>query len=270
MNHSRLGKAARTLAVALAASMFLTGCPLLNSSTGETVVDNLRPDVDASELQLRHGPSLEELAAHYCPDLFGDPITGAICAELFGLPPHPSRLAFEFGIVVTIDNPNDVPIPALDVLVALTLFEERDSEALGAICVSLCGQDDPECDGSPREGACESTEEDITSIEDFVNRLPGLIEDIATGEALEEIRKGTIAAGGNVQLDLAFTLGIEQALSVFEKVLVQFVDEYVAGNRETKVEIPVAAVGSVFVRVPALGRVGINWGPLESSWVIDF
>ena len=239
----------------------------VDTDTQQTLVDNLKPDVTTSGLELRHYPSLEMLGAYYCPKVIGDPLTALGCAIGLGSPPPRHQMSFKFGISVTIANPNEVPIPALSALVALTLFEAEDAEALGAVCISMCSDKDPECDGRAKPGACDASEQDINSWDDFVDAIPGLIIDILVGDAIEEVQKWLIEAGGNVVLDLEFELGIDQALGVFEKTALAYVQDMLAG-REPSLTVPVSVEGSVFVEVPALGRIGINYGPLHTDWEI--
>lgn len=227
----------------------------------------LAPEVDVGALQLRHGPALDDLAAYYCPQVIGDPLVALGCRVALGPPPPKAALFFEFGVVINLHNPNDIPVPALDVLLALTLFDDAQAEALGAICVSLCGTDDPTCDGRPRPGACEPQGDDVRSIEDFIARIPGLIADIASGQAEEELRKSTIAAGGDVSLDLAFILGIDQALVVFEKTALTYVESLLSGGSAT-LSVPTRVDGTVYFRLPVLGRIGVDFGPFRSTWEI--
>ena len=58
-------------------------------------------------------------------------------------------MVFEFATTVTIQNPNNVPIPALDLLLAMKMFQGQGAESLGAICVSMCGANDRGCNGQP-------------------------------------------------------------------------------------------------------------------------
>lgn len=245
-------------------ALSLASCDeLLNQLPGAT--PELAPEVRVGALELRHGPGIGELAAYYCPRVIDDPLVSVGCAVALGAPPPRSQLAFEFGITINIHNPNDVPVPTADVLLGLTLFEGRDAEALGAICVSLCGQDDPECDGSPRPGACQLRQDDILTLEDFIASIPGLIADIASGRAEEELRKSTILAGGDISLNLAFILGIDQALGVFEKTALAYVEAELEG-RSGSLAIPVSASGTVFFDLPVLGRLGVGYGPYGSTW----
>jgi len=246
----------------------LSGCDqFLQSLPGDTTPE-LKPDVQVGALELRDEPSLGQLGAYYCPKVIDDAFVALGCSVALGSPPPKSQLVFEFGVVVNIHNPNDIPVPALDVLLALTLFDQdADAQALGAICVSLCGTDDLGCDGTPRPGACEAQGDDVRSIEDFIARIPDLIGKIASGQAAQELAKSTIAAGGDVSIDLAFDLGVDQALTVFEKTALAYVQALLNGRNAT-LTVPVRADGTVYFRLPVLGRIGVDFGPFRTSWQI--
>ena len=142
----------------------LPGCELLESLTKN--VEN-PPTVAASTLALTKRPSVNQLAAYYCPTVITDPLLRLGCTLTLGSPPPRSLLAFQFGIHLDIKNPNNTPVPALDVLLALRLFEGQQSEALGAICLSMCGTADPTCTGQAKPGACVSSQTDIRTLNDF-------------------------------------------------------------------------------------------------------
>ena len=238
-----------------------SGCDLLQG--GGLTNSELAPTVDTGELGLRHAPSLSMLGSYYCADLFGS----TACSLAFGAAPSKSQLAFEFGMPLTVNNPNNFPVPALSILVGLKLFEGDATEGLGAICLSLCGDDDPSCDGRGQDDACQANADDIRSIEDFVDRIPGLIDDIVTGQALDDLRQNTILARGDLQFDLSFTLGVDQALQVLSKVAQPFVNEFLNGGDAT-LNIPVSSEGSFWVRLPILGRLGIGYGPVKGVWEV--
>lgn len=257
-------KTSSALVLALALASTASCDLLLNDGTGKS---ELAPEVDVGALELRHGPGIGELAAYYCPRVIDDPLVSVGCAVALGPPPPRTQLVFEFGIVINIHNPNDFPVPTADVLLGLTLFEGRDAESLGAICVSLCGTDNPNCDGTPRPGACQLRQDDILTVEDFVLSIPGLIHDIASGEAAEELKNSTILAGGDISLNLAFIMGIDQALSVFEKTALAYVEAELDG-RDGSLSVPVSASGTVFFDLPVLGRLGVGYGPFATTWNI--
>ncbi|HNK45593.1 MAG TPA: hypothetical protein PKL17_12460 [Pseudomonadota bacterium] len=248
--------------------------PLLLSVASCDLLDSLAqnaenpPTVQASALQLTKRPSVTQLAAYYCPTVITDSTLRLLCTVTLGSPPPASQLTFNFGIHLLITNPNNVPVPALDVLLALRLFDGQQAEALGAICLSMCGSADPTCTGQPKPGACTSSQTDIRTLNDFQARIPQLITDLVTGKAEQELRKSTIAAAGNVNLDLVFVLGLDQALSVFQKVAVSFVTDLLNGKNPT-LSVPVEAEGSVFFELQPVGRFGVGYGPLRTTWNID-
>lgn len=244
----------------------LPGCELVNEFLAQD--GQMPPTVEASQLQLRRRPTVMQLAAYYCPQVIDDLVLRASCYIVLGAPPPQSALVFEFGVSINIKNPNNVPVPALDVLLALTLFQGQSAEAVGAVCLSMCGAQDPSCTGQPKPGACESTQSDIRKLDDFQARIPGLISDVVSGKALDELRKSTIPPAGDVRLDLGFQLGLDQALRVFQKTAVTYVQDLLAG-RAAALSVPVTATGTVFFSLPVLGRFGVGYGPLTSTWNID-
>lgn len=260
--HARSSGRSALVALTLAVTAPLGGCDQL---LGQLQDPELAPEVEVGTLQLRHSPSIGMLAAYYCPKISSDPVVQVTCRVALGPPPVKSQLAFEFGIVLNLHNPNDIPVPTADVLLGLTLFEGGQAEALGAICISLCGTDNPNCDGTPRPGACQARQDDIFTIEDFIAAIPGLIHDIATGQAAEELSNSTILAGGTISLDLAFVLGIDQALSVMQKTAKAYVETELDGG-DGSLDIPVAAEGTVFFDLPVLGRLGVGYGPFQTMW----
>jgi len=279
-NHTlcRLGfSSRRSLAAPFASALLLAvlavapGCATLNKLLGSVGgaggVKALAPTVTTTPLALVRSPSLTQLGAYYCPLVITDQIARLGCSVALGPQPPRQELAFEFGTTVTIHNPNNVPVPALDVLLALKLFQGQAAEGLGAICVSMCGAQDPTCTGAPKPGACTSSQGTIRTINDFYAAVPGLIAGLANAALTGELRKSTIAAGGNVQLNLRFALGIDQALRVFQKVIQQVVQSQLQRGRPELV-VPVSGEGTVFVQLPGSGRIGVGFGPLSTSWRI--
>lgn len=227
----------------------------------------VKPVVTATPLALQRYPNLRMLAAYYCPIALRDPIARLACAAALGPPPPREQLVFQFATTITVKNPNNVPIPALDVLLALKLFSGQATESVGAVCMSMCGSQDVTCTGQAKPGGCTAGGPGIRTVNDFVAAIPGLIAGLATGAVQNELRKSTIAAGGDVKLNLTFALGIDQALRVIEKVVDRFVQAQAQG-RGGSLEIPVSGEGTVFVQLPVIGRVGVGFGPLQTTWRI--
>ncbi len=264
-------------ALVVVALLLCGGCELLepiaqaalDPDAGILQPTMLAPEVEASGLTLRKRPGLVKLAAYYCPNVVDGFVAKAACAGVLGLPPAKETLKFDFGLSVGIKNPNDVPVPALDVMVALTLFPGEAAQELGALCVSLCGSDAPTCDGTPRPGACTINDKRVKSVDDFLQkRLPNLIAGVISGEVQEELKKSTIAAGGDVKLDLVFSMGIDQALTVFQRTALSWVQQFVDG-KDPVLKVPVQAQGSVFFDVPVLGQIVVDYGPLKTEWIVQ-
>ena len=248
----------------------LSGCPELNAILQNPGVGGaaraVAPSITAETPRLVGMPTLRQLAAYYCPTLIANPILRLSCAVTLGPPPPPQALALTFAMPIIAKNPNNIPIPMLDILVATTLFPGQQAESLGAVCVSMCGANEPTCTGEPRPGGCAGGNA-IRGIEDFAARIPNLIAGIATGAAQEELRRSTIVAGGDLRVTLSLVLGIEQALRVIEKVIQRTVEQALQ-NQAVTLDIPLSASGTVFVNLPAVGRMGVAWGPLTTTWQI--
>jgi hypothetical protein len=208
------------------------------------------------------------LAAYYCPLVINDPILKTTCTAVLGAPPAKSQLGFEFSVDLQISNPNDVPIPALDVLLALSLFSAQDTQGLGSTCISLCGADSPGCTGAPKPGACTSSQPDIHTIAEFASGVPDLIDSINSGDTGDALSQSLIPAGGDVNLNLAFNLGVDAALGVIQKTAATFVTGLLK-NTPVPLSIPVSVQGAVFVQLPVGGRIGVNFGPVQSTWTIN-
>jgi hypothetical protein len=250
----------------------MPGCQEINQILkgvgGTGAVNALTPTVSAQPLRLVRTPTLVQLGAYFCPQVISDPIARLGCSVVLGSPPPRTALVFEFGTTVTVNNPNNIPVPALDVLLALKLFNgQPGQESLGSICLSMCGSQDPSCTGAPKPGACTSNQRTIKTVNDFVAAVPGLIAGLANAALTGELRKSNIAARGNVQLNLTFALGIDQALRVFQKVIVQIVESQLKKG-QPELAVPVSGEGTVFVQLPGSGRIGVGFGPLITVWKI--
>lgn len=255
----------------LGAAPVLSGCALVNQvlqgAGGGQQARAVLPNVQAGQPTLARSPNLRALAAHYCPVVVQDQIVRLGCSVVVGPPPPQDQLLFEFAVPITIKNPNNVPIPAADVLLALKLFPGQTNEGLGTICISLCGSNAPGCTGAAQPGACQATNPGIRNLGDFLRvAIPGLINGIANGTLMSELSKSMVPAGGDVRINLIFPLGIDQALRLIQNVAAPLVTQLAKRQGGGGLEIPVAAEGTVFVNMPVIGKQGISFGPISSSW----
>lgn len=257
------------LALLLLSTLSLTsGCAEINkllNGMGKTAANLSPPTVFAHPVRLTKTPTLQQLGAYYCPIVTTDQVARLACAVVLGSPPPRDVLQFQFGTTIIVHNPNNVPVPALDILLALKLFQGQAAEGLGAVCLSMCGAADASCTGAPKPGACTSNLKTIKTLNDFVGAVPGLVAGLATAALTGELRKSTIVANGDINLNLNFSLGIDQALRVIQKVINQVVQSQLQRGKPELV-IPVSGEGTVFVELPGSGRVGVGFGPLYTSW----
>ena len=276
MNPTRLRLVlSRALGVLVLSSLaVLPGCAEFNGLVKQVGAMNggggggtraLNPTVSATPMQLTRYPSMRQLGAYYCPIVINDQIARLGCAVALGQQPPRDSLVFQFGTTITVQNPNNIPIPALDVLLAVKLFTGQATEGVGAVCMSMCGAQDPSCTGQPKPGACTAGGPGIRNLNDFVAAVPGLIAGLINGSVQNELRKSQIAARGNINLNLTFSLGIDQALRIIQKVFTQYAQAMLQ-QRQATMDIPVSGEGTVFVQLPIVGRIGVGFGPLASTW----
>lgn len=256
----------------LASVLSASGCAEINRVMNNLgvggaagAVKAINPTVTASPVQLSRYPSMRLLASYYCPIVITDTAARLGCSIILGAPPPREQLVFEFGTNITIQNPNNFPVPALDVLLSMKLFQGQGAESLGGVCLSLCGSNEPSCNGQPKPGACTANGPNIRTMRDVISAVPGLIMGLASGAVQNELRKNSIAARGNVQLTLTFAMGIDQTLRVIQRVMPSLVQSML-GKKQVTLEIPVSAEGTVFVQLPGLGRVGVGFGPFGTVW----
>jgi hypothetical protein len=261
--------AALVLAVA-SGSCAQLGLPPL---AGPGAIPVTPPSVTFVGATLVRAPRMQDLAAHYCPEVISAPLGTApfVCQGLFGPPPPPSALVVAFDLRFRVANPNQVPLPLASALVATTLFPATSGEKLGAVCVSLCPEGAAGCTGAAPAGACEASSRDVRSLNDFVDRsLPQLV--IAEGVALANGQPPTftlppITAASQVDVTVRYSFGPEQLLAVMRDLARQSVSELRAGRLPT-FTIPYRLEGTVWFDAGSIGRIAVGWGPTQGTWTL--
>jgi len=263
-----------TLAAVAAALAFLIGsCDFLPLDDPDYGIDELsldKPQVTSGDVELVHYPALEKLGAYYCPLVFGDPLTGAACALALGASPPVSELIFRFQLPLKVHNPNSFPLPAVELLTALSVFPGEDRKQMAAICVSFCEEGDLEC-LDLADGTCSSDEPEIATIDDFVdaalNFISLYVEKTVAGEVPPELKVKLIPPHSDGVLLVTFDLApgpILEALEIaFEEHLTEVIDQ-----EEVTIKIPYDIEGAVWFVVENFGRFGVNYGPFEGEWVL--
>ena len=227
----------RFLQVVLLVSLafLLSGCALLENAAG--VIP--KPTMTYRQASLVNSPSSSQLLAYYCPSLLGS----GICSPVLGAAPAKQDLRFDFALDFTVENPTDIDIPTMSLLVATSLFQnEPEVQELGLTCVRFCDDGDASCAAQSAEEACGAGDQlNIDSFDDFVSSATdGLLEGADEGlDAAYASNFGikTIPANGSQDMQVVFTLGLDPMLNILGKVTDDYVDSYVK-NGSAEVEIP--------------------------------
>lgn len=251
------------------------GCPLGSSDSGGDDPLPLLPSAELRSVELTERPSYEQLGAYYCHDFAGGNILLVGGCELaFGAAPARADLRFGFTTTFELANDNDFPIPLLEMLLGLDVFEGTAQAALGAVCVSFC--EDPEAGCTPPADPCAPADNDVDGLEDLVPTIDDLI-DVAIGAINGEDVIGEfdhnlglryIPAKGATETAVRFELDLDAMLGLVGELLDQSSDEILRGESPT-FDIPFSARGSLFFELPVLGRNALGYGPLDGKWSLD-
>ena len=273
---SRLLMPLARLAGAATLALLLPGCPLLGGD-GSSLRTPEPPTAALRVVNLTSQPRNQELAAYFCSDLVGgNVLTDAACVSAFGRSPLRTDLVFSFELVFDLGNPNDFPIPLVEILLALDVFEGNDAAQLGAVCISFC---DPEAEDCVQAGAdaCLAPDKEVSSLEDFVPTLDDLIRigvQAATGTLDDNLKFRYIPAvsddgtPGAAEARVRFDLGLTAMLGILETVALGSTSDLLAG-RAPSFDIPYNVRGSVFFDVPVLGRHALSYGPIDGVWSLN-
>lgn len=161
--------------------VFTSGCELLNSGAA-TVAGAEPPQPPTASLRtvaLTERPSYESLGAYFCADL-----VGAACGFVFDRIPVKTDLRFGFETVFDLGNPNGFPVPLVELLLALDVFEGEAQAALATVCVTFCDPEAEDCD--QRADGCLAEGEEVRDITDFEPTIDDLIN-IATAAVTGEL-----------------------------------------------------------------------------------
>ena len=247
------------------------GCDFLLPGDGDPGFGKLfqPPQVELQQAALTDYPGVSELGAWYCPDLVG--AGGAIaCDLLLGPAPYEEDMQFLFQVGIDVANPNSYPLPAVELLVSLTLFPDVADQTLGAICLGFCDENDLDCTPEPLEGQCTSDEPELVTIEDFGAAALELVFAVVTeggGGIPPELRIRTIPAGESGTMYVALGVSLTTMLDLLEVVFYDHWADYV-DTGDLSVVIPYRVEGTLWFVVEGFGKIPISFGPLDGEWII--
>jgi hypothetical protein len=258
------------LLLTMLVSSLMLGCDFLLPGDGEPGFGSLfkAPKVELQQAALTEYPGVGELGAWYCPELIGG--GGAIaCDLLLGPAPYEEDMQFLFQVGIDVENPNSYPLPAVELLVSLTLFPDVADQTLGAICLGFCDENDLDCSPEPLAGQCSSDEPELVTIEDFGAAALNLVFAVVSqgGGVPPELRIRTIPAGESGTMYIALGVSLTTMLDLLETVFYDHWADYV-DTGDLAVIIPYRVEGTLWFVVEGLGKIPISFGPLDGEWVI--
>ena len=237
----------------------LAGCDAVKSVAGAIAP----PGAEFLGVDLIESPSPRELARWGCYEFLG-----STPCEAAGLNPiQKSKLGFAFDVIFELSNDNSkIPIPLVEILLATTVYE---SENLGAVCISFCDPESEECTPTANaEDACNAENaEEVTTPADLVPTVDELTEiavDVATGD-FDNGSFRVIPARSSIESHIVFDFNIDTMLGLSQHILLDLGEDLIA-DRPLEADIPYTMDGTLFFTVPEMGRFGIGFGPIESTW----
>jgi hypothetical protein len=219
------------------------------------------PRMTVADVALATHPTDVVIARALCPMVAPAPV----CMILGGRP-SAAELRIGFAVQIDVENPNAIPLPLVEALVAFTAFPgAQGSQNLGAICLSFC--DDPaRC--PPRSDACSVGGPEIRTAGDFANAAAGFLIATAAGQTrLDNLRIRTLPANGMTRVTVALELDPIQLVNLLARLGTDSIGQVKRGQVPT-FTIPYQVEGSAWVTVQSFGKLAAGFGPYQGAWQI--
>ncbi|MEZ4286861.1 MAG: hypothetical protein R3A47_01660 [Polyangiales bacterium] len=244
-----------TLAIALSSCSAL-GLP--GSKIGE-LLKPLAPKISVSGVRMAAMPSAKSLASFYCGEYLGPLICRA-----FGTVPSVNDMNFSFDVELGFQNPNRIPLPVVSTLFGFKAFPEAtDVQNLGAVCLSLCENQDS-CQQDAH--ACDSNEPQIKSASDFAGAAVGFLQSVALKEQkFSDLRVRTIPANESTAMVVRLGLSPVQIVNLIRKFAKGEIRNLKNGSTP-QFNIPYSLEGSAWVNVESFGRLASSFGPVDGQF----
>lgn len=220
------------------------------------------PRVTVAQVRLTRAPKNEQIAMHFCTR-----VAPPLLCQVFGPLPTREDLQFQFTTDIDFENPNQIPLPLVEILAAFTVFPQATGEQnLGAVCLNLC-EDPSSC--PPAAGACRSDQNDIRTIDDFARAGVNFLIGVATGQQrFENLRIRTLAPGARTRAQVHYQLDPDAVLRVVEHVANNAVAQAQRGQ-QVRFDIPYRFEGTVWLRVENFGRFAASVPPFTGTWQLE-
>lgn len=231
--------------------------------TGGGATQPVPPDVSIAGISVAEMPTSNAVAAYMCQRYVPAPMNAVVC-RAFGPQVSESDLKFAFDLEIDVANPNSVPLPVVQALVAFTAYPEQTEQNLGALCVSFC--ETPASCPQDAANACESDDPEIRDLESFAGAAANFLQRAATGDAsAEDLRIKTVDPGESARVVIRLQLQPIQILNLMRETGQQAMDE-IRGGRAPSFAIPYSIEGSAWVSIQNFGRIAVDFGPTTGEW----
>ncbi len=258
---TKVGGNAMLMKSTLIAVLFAVGCVPGLANTKGTALRPKAPTVTVPSVALVSAPSNEALARYFCPK-----VANSLVCRLLGPTPTSQELAFVFDVVMKMTNPNAIPLPAVEAMVAFTAYPERaqSSTNVGAVCVALCPEGE-ECGAPPQDG-CTGGEPGLKSMQDYANAAVGFLASVATGATrASDLRVRTIPAGGSADVRVRLQLNPQMMLKIVRSASQDMLSQ-IRARQKPKFVVPYSLEGTVWVNVESFGKIAAGFGPHQGVW----
>jgi hypothetical protein len=232
----------------------------LAGSTGAKPPDP--PKFVIASVGLANHPGPDTVARALCPRV----APGLVCAALGGAP-SPAELRIGFAVQLDVTNPNTIPLPLVEALVAFTAYPgPSGANNLGAVCLSFCDQG---ANCPMRPDACTGGGPQIRTIDDFKAAAAGFLVAAATGQVSpDNLKIRTLAPNQTTRVTVALELDPEQVVALIARFATTALDQVKHGS-VPKFEIPYSIEGSAWVTVQGFGKIAAGFGPVQGVWVLQ-
>lgn len=177
--------------------------------------------------------------------------------------PSAAELKIAFAMQLEVTNPNTIPLPLVEVLVAFTAYPGPEgANNLGAVCLSFCN--DASC--PPRADACTGGGPQIRTMQDFAAASAGFLLAAAAGQVSpDDLKIRTIGPNQTTRVTVALELDPTQVVALMARFASAAIEQVKRGQ-VPRFDLPYAIEGSAWVTVEGFGKIAAGFGPMQGAW----